>query len=277
MNNKNQPQPAYNLKEIYDIIQQSIEYLNQYVNDWFAVETNNNPDTLFDEIYSIMSKIITIGTNKSPMKSNIACKAGCASCCTQKVPVTPLEALVIAKHLQSQFPISLPKIKNNIRHNAEKYKNLKPNHLGTKISCALLDNKGYCIAHAKRPARCQGYLSSSSAKCRDYHFNSGEFPPIDGFSSAWSKGVHSALAHIFTQHNLDCNYYELHSAVLCALDVENPFIQWLNAKPIFENCLKSAANPETLWTAPQSDGTIICLKHSGNTKNTQKSINIKII
>ena len=100
----------------------------------------------------------------------IACVAGCAFCCHQRVGLLPHEAIALFHHLRTSLPpATAADIESRIRANAARTEGLTPReHLALRLPCAFLID-GRCSAYAVRPANCAAYHSLSRARC-EYAF-----------------------------------------------------------------------------------------------------------
>ncbi|HLZ65993.1 MAG TPA: YkgJ family cysteine cluster protein [Aliidongia sp.] len=104
--------------------------------------------------------------------NSIACRKGCAYCCTHTVDVTPDEAFAIADHLAATLdPAALAQVKTRAAAADAALHGLP--HVERhrqRIFCPVLDPEtAACLAHPVRPNACQGYLSVDLAKCEaDY-------------------------------------------------------------------------------------------------------------
>jgi Fe-S-cluster containining protein len=98
--------------------------------------------------------------------AGIACVAGCAFCCHQRVGLLPHEAIALLQHLRSALPPAIAEnVESRIRANAARSEGLAPReHLALRQPCAFLVD-GRCSAYAVRPANCAAYHSLSRARC----------------------------------------------------------------------------------------------------------------
>lgn len=112
----------------------------------------------------------------------LSCKAGCGACCRQFVPVTPIEARNIDKHVSQLPKKQRQKIRkrftttamvleekglleklldfSSLEEDLEKL-GLEYFHLG--LACPFLENES-CSIHKVRPLSCREYLLTSPAK-----------------------------------------------------------------------------------------------------------------
>ena len=208
----------------------------------------------------------------SPEKSTHACRAGCSSCCSQLIPVTPFEAFIIATHIKQNFKGEhFKNLVQKLKMNAQLLDSNSAHKFGTpRVPCALLDYNGACSIHLNRPIRCRGYFSSSKKNC-DAQVNQPEIEiPVDGHSLALSRGVQSSLSKVLSAYRLDAEYYELQSAVYIALNQKHALKKWLKGEKIFSNCLKSQSHPKIIWVAPQSNQETVVLSRNDSSLQGKK-------
>jgi len=133
----------------------------------------------------------------------------------------------------------------------------------TPVPCAMLDDRGTCTAHAARPLRCRGYHSLSATKC-DAALNGQDdvAVPVDPHSCASMRGVQAGLSGAIRNSRRDGDYYDLHSAVLCALETPDSRRRWENGEDVFAACASTVAVPDDVWIAPQEDGSVVKLRRA---------------
>ena len=196
----------------------------------------------------------------SPDSGYWACRSGCSACCHQSVPVTAVEALAIADLIRdTTSPQEQKAVVVRLRQNAKRYRSSAP-FGSSPVECALLDERGTCTVHPARPLRGRGYYSFSATKCAAFRDGSDEETvPVDPHTSATMRGVQAGLSGAIRNRGRDGDYYELHSAVLCALETPDARARWENSESIFADCTSPAAAPDDVWIAPQEDGSVVKL------------------
>ncbi len=98
---------------------------------------------------------------------SFACAAGCAWCCHQQVALEPVEAIAIARHVDTRFTAEeRAAVKQRIDALAERTKGM--NNLSwarLKTPCAFLID-GKCSIYEVRPLRCRAVYSRDAEHCR---------------------------------------------------------------------------------------------------------------
>lgn len=182
------------------------------------------------------------GASDSPMTEQRECAAGCSACCfTPLVELTPLEAIVAAEHLEREFAAEeLEAIKPRLEENATRRKAaLSQGRTDLRLACAMLGPDGFCRIYESRPLICAGVFSLSREACETASRADADEPghiPIDRPAKAWTMGISGGLQRALVEAGLDGNLYELHSAVLRALDVKDAAGRWLAGEDIFAGC-----------------------------------------
>jgi Fe-S-cluster containining protein len=102
----------------------------------------------------------------------IACRKGCAFCCTHMIDVTPDEALALVDYLAKTLrPAALDAVKARAAAADAALHGLSPvERHRRQIFCPVMDPETRaCLGHPARPNACQAYLSVDLAKCEaDY-------------------------------------------------------------------------------------------------------------
>jgi Fe-S-cluster containining protein len=98
--------------------------------------------------------------------AKIACAAGCAFCCHQRVGVFAHEAAALLHELRERLrPAEAAEIERRILANARTVDGWTPEqHRSANLRCALLV-EGRCAAYEVRPSACARYHSLSRARC----------------------------------------------------------------------------------------------------------------
>jgi hypothetical protein len=117
------------------------------------------------------------GYGGSQRSAGLACRAGCAACCHQRVSVLPAEADAIAAHLRRSDPARIDRLTERPRNAA----------------CPFLDD-GRCSIYAVRPLRCRGLHSRDAAACRKWPEGRAATSAVGTFPHAPIALMDAALA-----------------------------------------------------------------------------------
>jgi Fe-S-cluster containining protein len=183
------------------------------------------------------------GAERSPLAVLRQCAAGCCSCCwTPVVDVTPLEAIVVAQHLRRSLRADeLEQTLERLRKHSIMRQGLSPAERPlARIRCAMLGDDGLCTVYEARPLVCAGVFSLSRQACEQASANTADAAaavPLDRPAKAWTMGVSGGLQHALVEAGLDGNLYELHGAVVRALERPDTAARWLRGEDAFSGCL----------------------------------------
>jgi Fe-S-cluster containining protein len=154
------------------------------------------------------------------------CKAGCAFCCSAKVEVSDMEALVIARAIHKLPAARQEEILEALRCQSELRS--KDND-SERIPCALLEN-GLCSIYSERPATCRKAHSLSAKACADQ-------APLIPQNLAVALNCEVLIAGTnegFRSRNLPASANELSAAVLAALTVDSAAEHWYQGQPLLQ-------------------------------------------
>lgn len=185
---------------------------------------------------------------QSPYHEQLACCAGCSWCCYIPVAVTPPEALAIAQYLREHASgQALTALRNRLADHARRIARLSSSgHAEARIPCALLRD-GQCSVYDVRPIRCRRWNSIDRMACEvGFHDAHAAVVPVDPYAYAAGGSVQIGLQEGSTQHGLDGTWYEFHSAVWCALEVDDAAVRWVRGEAVFADCTpieRSAERP----------------------------------
>ena len=170
-------------------------------------------------------------------KLDVACARGCNYCCHQRVEIRPYEAFVLAEFIEQQMSgAAAAQVRAQLATNRARIAPLTAReHTEAGIACALLQ-EGVCSVYAARPAACRKYYSLSVKTCREAFENptlplSG--PLEDDNLRLAGNAVALGFARGIEESGRDANRYELHAAVLEALDNPKTAKRYRDGKKAF--------------------------------------------
>ena len=168
----------------------------------------------------------------------LACEAGCAFCCHQRVGVFPHEAAALWTHLKIAMPPDLAAaIEERIAANARAIDAMTAEeHRAARMPCAFLVD-GRCSAYEVRPSACASYHSLSRARC-EYAFEHPEHAgtprasrpalrDLRSFTSDLVAGVESG----FAAAGVSTGKGELHHRVRAIAEDPGVIDRWLAGVP----------------------------------------------
>lgn len=151
----------------------------------------------------------------------LACRAGCAYCCHNRVTAPAHEVLALAQAIEQLEPAQRARVIERVQRSAERVEAMSgATAFRTPMPCALLDENNTCRTYENRPSSCRRYHSLSLSDCEDSFSRPEDLTskvrlstPLLAANTAQALGFRKALA----ERGLDTTNYELHSALREAL------------------------------------------------------------
>lgn len=159
----------------------------------------------------------------------IACKAGCAHCCHQRVFATIPELLVIANHVRTTFaPEEREALKDRLAtysRGRSAYDESKPD--SDRQACPfLIDNN--CSIYDVRPFVCQRYHSMDLEACVQLRFEPEKRRSVPSYEHRQQLIQHimRGSRRAFVEEGLAGDYYELGTGAAAAIDHPEAFEEY---------------------------------------------------
>jgi hypothetical protein len=159
----------------------------------------------------------------------IACRKGCAHCCTQPVVVTAPEAFWVAAQVRKR-----PKVAAAIKQAAASIGHLPlQERLKAQTFCPMLD-EALCSIYAGRPIGCRGFVSVDLDACLRM-FTRAEITdiPMPNDTVQILYAVRMLLASALRLLKLPETVYEMNTILALILATENAEARWLAGEDIF--------------------------------------------
>lgn len=170
-------------------------------------------------------------------KEQLACKEGCAYCCSYTIGTFPVEVFRILDYIRTSFqPQKINKLTADITSRAKELKPLaKEQRLSLNKPCVFLE-EGRCGIYEVRPATCRNHHALDVDKCKQ-SINEPENLTIPNtfieelhmVNEAHTYGYKNALEH--SSH--DSSFYELNIALYEALNNSKCKKKWTQGKRPF--------------------------------------------
>jgi tetratricopeptide (TPR) repeat protein len=175
----------------------------------------------------------------------LACKKGCAWCCSLQVTVGAPEVFRIADYLrENRSEDELRKLRVRLAEVATKTAGMDAQERALSgVPCALLSDNA-CSVYPVRPLVCRGCNSTNAAACEEVTRRPGGATPINPTQLAIYNGTWAGMDSALAEAGLPAETYHLCSALLIALDNPDAVDRWLAREPVLE---------PALWKSPPSD------------------------
>jgi len=177
---------------------------------------------------------------QSPMRERWACAKGCSWCCHQYVSVSAPEAIALADAVREAFPPEwLDHLRGMLAERSARIATLFPDgtYHDARLPCVFLTAEGACGIHAWRPLMCRGYLSIDVVGCQDiYQGKPAAKPPFDRFAHRAGNAVLAGVRAGSASHDRDDGAFELHGALLRALETPDAAERWRRGERVFVGC-----------------------------------------
>ena len=203
------------------------------------------PGTLSDRIVADAFRLTENLMQASPARAYYACGKGCSWCCHQQVRVSGPEAIGIADALREAYPDAwLAQIRQVVAQRVERIEGLPTirAYLEARLPCAFLAQDGGCSIYDWRPIVCRGYHSLDRAACQEKYVDLAQpAPPIDSYAHMAANAVLHGVAIAVEAAGKDGRLYEMHGAVLRAIDTPDAAARWARGEDVFAGCRRSAS------------------------------------
>lgn len=168
---------------------------------------------------------------RDPGPQAVACRKGCAHCCTNFVSASIPEILSLAGAVRSASPAADAPIRRRIDA-------VVPGDLGaadrTRLTapCPVLEN-GACSAYGSRPLVCRGFASVSLDACIRSLSDASVAIPNTRHRVHYRTQCAMALWAALKASGLSYASYDLHHALRVALAVPDAEADWLRGAEVF--------------------------------------------
>ncbi len=197
---------------------------------------------LVGEVAGIVDHTMSVLPEAIQPDAKIACKKGCAHCCSIRVTTTPPEALAIAAHLRS-LDGGAGGLSDKFRAYEAKSELSADERLYQVLECPFL-SRDLCTIYAHRPKACRSYHSYDVLRCiadkRDPRALVGV--PQDPMRHELGSTVFDAMGEACQALGLEFYSLELVPAVRIALEEPDAASRWLAREKVFA----SAHRPELI-------------------------------
>lgn len=168
---------------------------------------------------------------------HLACRGGCASCCSIRVAATAPEVFKIAFHILGLPAQTRSAILERIFSGHQDTQGLDElQRMERATVCPFIEN-GLCVIYAVRPLACRGHASFSERACVEaLDGNDAEVPVSIPHMTARSL-VQNALQSALRDEGVAWAIYELNHALSIALTDPEAESSWLAGEDVFASAM----------------------------------------
>ncbi len=174
---------------------------------------------------------------KSLQGSPVACRGGCASCCTIRVAATAPEIFNIARQIR-RFPdqVSSDLTRKILAADQATRRLDQQQRMASSLICPLIESD-LCIIYSVRPLACRGHASYDEEACRDALGGGVSEVPVSALHLTVRSLVQNAMQSALRDTGLAWGSYELNQALQIALCDEACEHAWLAGNDVFAPAL----------------------------------------
>lgn len=169
----------------------------------------------------------------------LACKRGCATCCTLRVGVTAPEAWLVARFLRQLSPGLLARgidLVARVREADAVTRSLgEEARVAERRRCPFLA-QGVCVIYGVRPLACRGHASHDVAACADAAAGRVQSIPYSSSHQVVRSLVQNAMQSALRDAGLAWHVYEFNAAIVAAFDDPQAEAAWLEGGDPLAHC-----------------------------------------
>jgi Fe-S-cluster containining protein len=190
-------------------------------------------DGLLTQAYSSFDRNVEIQAEGMPA---LACRKGCATCCTIRVTATAPEVLMIGRYVRWSAdklrPLNID-LFERIAAADKKTRGLdERQRVALRLRCPYIHN-GACLIYQVRPLACRGHASYDARACVEAAAGRADEVPHSAPHMTVRSLVQNAMQSALRDAGLAFGLYELNHAVCIALRDEACCQDWLSGVDVF--------------------------------------------
>lgn len=185
---------------------------------------------------------------EQPVESaqTVACRGGCASCCTIRVAATAPEVLLIARYIRSSPKTMEFELRQRIAAADGATRTLgELQRLASGLPCPFID-LDLCVIYSVRPLACRGHASFDERACIDALAGRDCEVPISELHMTVRGLVQNAMQAALRDAGYAWGAYELNQALQIALADEACEMTWGKGGDTFASALISDVSLEEM-------------------------------
>ncbi len=192
---------------------------------------NDMIDGVLSQAFSSFDRNVEMETEAYP---EIACRKGCATCCTLRVTATAPEVLLIERFLRWT---ESPGRKLNLAKRVEKANQVtcglnEEQRVQLRRRCPFIE-QGACMIYPVRPLACRGHACYDRQACVDAARGRINDIPISEPHRTFRSLIQNALLSALRDAGYAWGIYELNQALTIALNDGNCQAHWITGQDVF--------------------------------------------
>ena len=173
-----------------------------------------------------LDRVAAAGGASDTPAAVVACRAGCAYCCSVRVEVTAPEALQIAEQVQQWPDAEQAALVLRLQQKSSHHRSAEAS-LPQRVPCAFLADDR-CSIYALRPSACRKAHSLSVAACEA----GAATIPQSVHRLVHSEALIAGTQRAYRNNGLPATGHELSAAVLAALHDPQAAENWYRGRPL---------------------------------------------
>jgi Fe-S-cluster containining protein len=200
-------------------------------------------DALLGRAFEVFERNLPLQCEGEPA---LACRRGCAACCTLRVTATAPEVLAVARWLRAVAPRLAERgidLAGQVRAaDARTRGQGEAARVGLRQRCPFIA-QGVCVIYPVRPLACRGHASHDERACADAAAGRrAQVPHSEGHRRLRGL-VQNAMQSALRDAGLAWASYELNQALVQALDDAGSEPAWLAGQDVFARARVDEVNP----------------------------------
>ncbi len=202
-----------------------------------SAQTSGDPDVgaLLAEAFSHFDAAVDGQYQGTPA---LACRKGCATCCTIRVTATAPEVLWVARHLREACePAQCVRLARRLLEADARTRDLdESQRVALRLRCSFIE-EGACVIYPARPLACRGHASYDRKACAQAAAGRITEVPYSIPHQTARSLVQNAMQSALRDAGLAWASYELNHALRIALADPDAEARWAQGTDVFADAV----------------------------------------
>ncbi len=224
-------------KQRHQLYAQTVESMGE------RVQAVTEPAAMFAALgWGMQEMERTYAETPAKVRGTVACRAGCAHCCSVAVDVQAHEVFFAAEHIQVNFPPAglAGVIARTAAHRTRVAGLSSEKRAHLLVPCPLL-HEGHCSIYQGRPEACRAHHTNDAAACAAHAIDPAVAIERNYIPALRSRmfAVMLGLDEAIEAAGYDGRSYDFGSALHEALTNSLCLVRWLRRQPAFPDSCRS--------------------------------------